>query len=286
MVFNVAKVLTIKLRCRETDPSVLIFYARFLPALLLIAPAYYSGYTVHDTAVFIGGTIVAAILTLFASLLYVSSMQLGDLSLVSPMQAAVPVFMVLTTSLLYGETPALTALVLILLISASVAYVLLASAKRKGAECHDRVYLPVAMSLAAAALYGVSTVVDRVAIAATSNGAILYAACWNGITVGLLSYYLFKNHRVVVAEAKSQSANILLYALVVTIAFVLQQFAVQESIAIANGVTYVKAVVMIHIGIAALLGLFLLKEKVRPDLLFANAIALAGGMALLTQVSA
>ncbi len=284
MFFNVAKVLTIKTICKNTNPSVLIFYARLIPALFLILPAYYSNYIINDAPIFWGATFFAAILTLFASVLYVKAMQTGDLALVSPIQASVPVFMILTTFILYDEKPEPAALLLILAIALSVSYVLLKSAKTKNRDAHQKIFLPVLMSFAASALYGISTVVDRVAIAATTNGAILYSACWHIMTVLLLSSYLAKNYKTVIREAKRNYSNIAVYIIVAMLAFVLQQLSVQESVEIKNGVTYVKAIVMLHIGIAALVGISILKEKPQTDLLIANAIALFYGIALIAIV--
>jgi drug/metabolite transporter (DMT)-like permease len=284
MVFNVAKVLSVKTICKNTNPSVLVFYARLVSAILLIIPAYYSGYEVNDTLLFWGATLLAAILTMFASVLYVKSMQAGDLALVSPIQASVPVFMILTTFVLYNEKPGAIEFLLISMIAVSVAYVLLKSAKARNTQSHNSVFLPVLMSFSASALYGVSTVVDRIAISATTNGALLYSACWNSVTVLLLSYYLFNNYKEVILEAKRQYSNISIYILIATFAFVLQQLSVQESIQIENGVTYVKAIVMLHIGLSALAGVTMLKEKVSADLLISNGIALAGGISLITIV--
>lgn len=281
MAFNVAKVLSVKTICREINPSVLVFYARLAPALLLIAPAYYANATLLDARLFFGATAAAAFLTIIASVLYLRSMQTGDLALVSPIQASVPVFMILTTCILYGEKPGAAALFFILAIAGSVGYVLVKSARSSRNRASQDIFLPVVMSFAASALYGVSTVIDRIAIAATVNGAMLYSLCWNLMTVLLLTPYLVKSRDTLINEARNRPSGIIVYALFVTFAFVLQQLAVQESLHIDNGVTYVKAIVMLHIGIAATLGITLFKEKVGLDLLVSNAVALFCGIALI-----
>lgn len=284
MLFNVGKVLSVKTLCRDIDPSVLIFWARLLPAVLLVVPAWYSGYAVVDAVVFWGATVLAAVLTMAASLLYVRAMQLGDISLVSPIQASVPVFMVLTTWFLFDEKPGPISFLLILLIASAVAWVLLRSSNglNKGARVGS--FAPVLMSFAAAMLYGISTIVDRVAIAATTQGALLYSACWHVVTVLLMSRYLWRHHGVVFALAGKRRLAIAVYVAMSTGAFVVQQLAVQGSLDIHNGVTYVKAIVMLHIGIAALVGLLLLRERLRGDLLVANVVAIGGGVGLILSV--
>ncbi len=284
MAFNVAKALSVKTLCREIDSSALVFHARLLPALALILPAYYSGFQVIDANTFWGATLVAAVLTLFASVLYVKSIQLGNLALVSPIQASVPVFMILTTYVLYGEKPGMMQFLLIMTIAASVAYVLLRTSRSRNTPFQDDVFRPVVMSFAAAALYGISTVIDRIAIAATSHGALFYAACWHAVTVVLLSFYLARHYRTVLSEITAHLSPIVVFILFTSGAFVLQQLSVQESLAIANGVTYVKAIVMLHIGISALLGVVLLRERIAPDLLVSNTIALSAGITLIASV--
>ncbi|MET0091482.1 MAG: hypothetical protein ABW068_15945 [Candidatus Thiodiazotropha sp.] len=45
-----------------------------------------------------------------------------------------------------------------------------------------------------------------------------------------------------------------------------------------------KAIVMLHIGITALLGVALLRERISADLLLSNTIALSAGLALIASV--
>ncbi|MET0091483.1 MAG: hypothetical protein ABW068_15950 [Candidatus Thiodiazotropha sp.] len=52
MMFNVAKALSVKTLCRDIEPSALVFYARLIPALALILPAYYSDYQINDVPLF------------------------------------------------------------------------------------------------------------------------------------------------------------------------------------------------------------------------------------------
>jgi hypothetical protein len=74
------------------------------------------------------------------------------------------------------------------------------------------------------------------------------------------------------------------FILFTTGAFVLQQLSVQESLSIDNGVTYVKVIVMLHIGVTALLGIALFREQVSLDLLVSNTIALTAGITLIASV--
>ena len=90
--------------------------------------------------------------------------------------------------------------------------------------------------------------------------------------------------RSVFALAGKRRLAIAVYVAMSAGAFVVQQLAVQGSLDIHNGVTYVKAIVMLHIGIAALVGLLLLRERLRGDLLVANVVAIGGGVGLILSV--
>ena len=280
MTLNVAKILFLKTTCKTIEPSILIFSARFFPAVILLLPAYFSDYKVLDAATFSAATCLAAILTMFASVLYIKSLQKGFVAIVSPIQASVPIFMILTTYLLYNEKPGYVALAFIIAIACSLSYVILATSRNKNGNAHKENFTPVIMSISAAALYGISTVIDRIAISATTNGAVLYSVCWSSVTTILLTSYFIKHHDAFFFEVKRNSYPILWYSIIATLAFVFQQLAVEKSITIDNGVTYVKSIVMIHIGIAAILGMILFKEKPSKGILASNSIALLSGIGL------
>jgi hypothetical protein len=146
-------------------------------------------------------------------------------------------------------------------------------------------------SLIAAFLFGISTVLDRVAIASVTNGALVYSAYWNLITTLLLVPILYSkgairlighNHNCKLCK---EYKRILLYAVLTISAFIFQQFAVQYSLSIDNGITYVKSVVMTHISFVALFSIFFLKEKISYLLIFSGVLTFLSGIGLILSVS-
>jgi hypothetical protein len=68
------------------------------------------------------------------------------------------------------------------------------------------------------------------------------------------------------------------------LAFLFQQYGVQLSLPLENGVTYVKTLVMTHIIFASLLGAWLTREKIQKDLALAGIGAFAGGIGLILSI--
>jgi hypothetical protein len=134
--------------------------------------------------------------------------------------------------------------------------------------------------LIAAVLFGLSTVLDRVAIATVMNGALVYSAYWNLVSAVLMmpKFYLTRKFG---QKTSIFQAPIAFYALLTLVAFVCQQFAVQYSLMIPNGVTFVKTIVMTHIALVALVGIFILKEQTHQKVLFAGLITFLASISLL-----
>jgi drug/metabolite transporter (DMT)-like permease len=278
MLANFGKVLLVKKKCQQIDSWLLVFYARLVSALVLLLLLYFLDYKIPTSITFWGVTLVTALLTLAASILYVESIKKGQLSVVVPIQASVPLFMIMVTTIAYHEIPNRHALLSILIIVISIGYILVVTTK--SVTLSKSVNFSVLLSLVAAALFGISTVLDRVAIATVVNGAVVYSAYWN-----LISALLMVPQFLLTKKAKKTKiafrAPIAFYSFLTLMAFVFQQLGVQYSLAINNGVTYVKTIVMIHIALVALAGIFMLKEKTRRGVLVAGLITLMASVSLL-----
>ncbi len=283
MLANVAKVLLVKTYCRTVESWTLLFFARLLPGIVLLTVLYFIDYRILDSLAFWGATLGAAIITIGASLLYMEAVKRGDLSLITPIQATVPVFMIGCTFVLYGEIPDTQSLAFILMIVISVSFVLQSSSRRKKTTntLHNRRAL--AYSLFAAALFGISTVLDRIAINATTHGALVYSAYWHLLTLLLLVPLLWVKRQQLVLAAGIKG-SVIIYVLVVLAAFISQQFAVQLSLDLDNGVTFVKTIVMTHIVIASAIGIIYLKERASTAIWIANLTTAFSGIGLLWSI--
>jgi len=269
MLANFGKSLLIKQKCQHIDSWLLVFSARLISAIALMLLVYFLDYEIPTSPTFWLITLATALLSIVASTLYVEAIKKGQLSIVVPIQATVPLFMIIVIMIAYHEMPNQQALISILFIVTAIGYILFASVNKQNINTS---LFSVLLSLVAAIIFGLSTVLDRVAIAAVANGAIVYSAYWNLISAILMTpiFYVKKT------KLKFQ-ASIAFYALLTLIAFVFQQFGVQYSLDIENGVTYVKTIVMTHIALVALAGLFLLKEKPSFGILIAGLTTFGTG---------
>jgi hypothetical protein len=137
-------------------------------------------------------------------------------------------------------------------------------------------------SISAAMLFGISTVLDRIAIAAVTQGGLVYSAYWHIITTIILFPIIF--FRAASANWSQHFFAIISYAILALIAFVFQQLAVQYSLIIDNGVTYVKSIVMIHISLVTIISIFILKEKHNNQLLATSLLTFMGGFGLIMSI--
>jgi uncharacterized membrane protein len=181
---NAAKVLIVKRLCGGIDSRLIVLVGRAFSALVLMPILLMQGRSVPTIGLFWGATIGAAVLTAFSSVVYTEAIKKGPLALVIPVQASVPVFTLLTLWLAHSETPASGAIVLMLLSMAAIAWMLYANYRHEDTGCR-KTYFAV-LSLIAAILFGVSTVLDRVAIAHAAYGALAFSAIWNLLSAILL----------------------------------------------------------------------------------------------------
>ncbi len=283
MLANLGKVFLVKTRCREVDSWTLMFYARLLPGIALLSALPFFDHAIHNTSVFWSATFAAALITIGASLLYMEAIKQGQLSVVTPIQATIPLFMVVCTYALYEEAPDAISFIFIGLIVLSVSFVLRSSSIKKSNTEHAHPARALIYSFIAAALFGISTVLDRVAISVADNGALVFSAYWHLLTLMLIAPILWTKRKQLSLNTCFKG-SVMLYVLVVLCAFISQQYAVQLSLNIDNGVTFVKTIVMTHIVIAAAIGILYLKERANPMVWVANLITALSGIGLLWSI--
>ena len=181
---NAAKVLTVKRLCGGIDSRLVVLTGRLFSGVVLLPLLLYRGEAMPTEPLFWIATIAAAVITAFASVLFTEAVKKGTLALVIPAQAAVPVFTLLTLWCSGGKTPTPAAILLMMFSMAAVGWMLYAN-HRGETPAHRKTFYAV-LSLIAAALFGVSTVLDRVAIAHAAYGALAYSTIWNLLSAALL----------------------------------------------------------------------------------------------------
>jgi drug/metabolite transporter (DMT)-like permease len=281
---NAAKVLIVKLFCRGIDSRLLVFSGRLVSTLVLLPVLMISYRGLPSDGLFWAVIAVTAILTAVASVLYTQALQQGVLAIVLPTQAAVPVLSLVTLWIGWSETPSPRSAVLMTVSMICLAYALSAQAPRSERNPDGRRY--VVYALIAAVLFGVTTILDRVAIARVAFGALAYSACWNLASTVLMGVQcrqagLFRSATLL----RTNIGPILLYSGAVLAAFYTQQYAVQLSLSIPGGVVHVKSIVMLHLPVVMLAGYLWLKEKISPRSLIAGLLALAAGWMLIRDIA-
>jgi len=248
MLAAAAKAEAIK-RAVAIDALTLLFFSR-LAAFLLLLP-WLAGSRLPQEPQFWLVTLTTVVLTLLAGLMQIRALHEGELTRVAPMQALVPVLMLPFTALIFGEYPAPLALFFLLGVVGGLSVLL------GGGEWAAGGMRPLLLMLGATLLYALCTVLDRVAIAAAPEGAYSYSLIWNGISALLLALLLRRRPTL----SPDQGRLLLPVVLATAVAFVAQQYAVQTSLSVANGVTYVKAIVMLNIALLLFAGVFLFGEQ-------------------------
>jgi drug/metabolite transporter (DMT)-like permease len=284
LVANAAKVLIVKLFCRDIDSRLLVFSGRLISTLVLLPVLMISYRGLPSDGLFWAVIAVTAILTAVASVLFTQALQHGVLTVVLPTQAAVPVLSLVTLWVGWSEAPSPRSAVLMTVSMICLAYALSAQAPRSGQNPDGRRF--VVYALIAAVLFGVTTILDRVAIARVAFGALAYSACWNlasTVLMGTQCYHagLFRPS----GRLRGDAGPILLYSAAVLAAFYTQQYAVQLSLHIPGGVVHVKSIVMLHLPVVMLAGYLGLKEKISTRSLIAGLLALAAGWMLIRDIA-
>lgn len=277
---NAAKVLTVKRLCGGIDSRLVVLAGRLFSGAVLLPILLVQGGAVPADPLFWAATVAAAVITAFASVLFTEAVKKGVLALVIPAQAAVPVFTLLTLWVSGGKTPTAAAVALMLLSMAAVGWMLYAN--HRGENPADRQTFFALLSLAAAAMFGVSTVLDRVAIAHAVYGALAYSAIWNLLSAALLGLERIRTHTAQKAFTLNLAMlwPLTLYGLMVLISFFTQQLAVQQSLQIAGSVVNVKSIVMLHLPVVLLVGIVFFGERIVRQAAVAGAAALIFGLAL------
>lgn len=103
-LFDALKDMTGKKALKDASPYLFLFaYSAFSLPLLLIAAFVFGLAPVNST--FWWAAIAGSLTNVIAIILYAKALQSGELSLTVPLMAFVPVFMLLTSRIMLGESP-------------------------------------------------------------------------------------------------------------------------------------------------------------------------------------
>jgi uncharacterized membrane protein len=290
MLANVGKVLTVKYCCGGIDSRVVVFCGRIVSAAVLMPFLCYSGIGFPTDGMFWLVIVATSLMTAVASVLFTDAVKFGKLTVVMPMQAAVPVFSLLTLWMFWKELPRSASIVLMLLSMAAVAWTLYADSRDKTTNGK---MIFVWLSLVSAVLFGVCTILDRVAIGRLAQGALAYSACWNLFSALLMGAEVLRTRTkkpgtvTCFAEQSPEigkSGNcprfsqvwpvLAVYSAAALSAFFFQQYAVQLSQTIPGAVVNVKSIGMLYLPIVVLIQSLTLTERPKAMTLAAGISAI------------
>jgi drug/metabolite transporter (DMT)-like permease len=273
MTAEVGKVLAVKHLCRGINSRIVVLSSRVVSAAALTPILFVCGVGFPVDAIFWVVIVVTSLITAVASVWMTDAVKFGNLTAVMPMQAAAPVFSLLTLWLGWHETPEKAESIVLMLLSMAAVGVTLYAANRDKTSGGNPFY--TVLSLAAAILFGVSTILDRTAIGRVAQGALAYTACWNLFSAFLMAAETARTKAWQGVLLSRSWLPLTVYSLAALAAFISQQYAVQQSLAISGAVVNVKSIVMLHLPVLVVLGMLVFRERPKPLTLAASLSAIA-----------
>jgi len=282
MAANAGKVLAVRRLCGGIDSRFLVFLSRAGAAAVLMPILLASEFAVPRSWVFWGVTLVTAVLTAVASVLLTEAIKKGQLASVMPMQATVPVFMAAVLMIGFDERPGIESLAWIMATVVCLGLTLYFGAAQKAARPSKTVIFTV-FSLTAAVIFGLTTVLDRVAIQAAAGGALAYSGCWNLASAVILAIECGRSN----TGRRLKKADLLPAAVfcgAALAAFYSQQLAVELSASIPGAVVNVKTIVMLHLPVVIMTNFIVFNDKCSKKLLIFGLLTIICGIGMINSL--
>jgi drug/metabolite transporter (DMT)-like permease len=241
--------------------SLLISFATRVFSLLFLLPLL-AVFPLHNwtTPLFWGVIACTAMFTGIATVVQVHAIKRYDLSSSLPFLAFVPLFMIGSVYLVFGEAPDLRSCAGVLLLSLGAFVV---HFDRKQGLPSLWAARGAGLFLLVAVIYGFTTTFDRLAISTNASGGFTYTFFWHVASVALFAL-IFIDHRKAPAyrdQIIHQWPVFAMQGLLAVLAFLCQMWAVETARGVAANVIYVKALTMLEILLGAIAGIWLFREK-------------------------
>lgn len=272
MTAEVGKVLAIKHLCKEVNSRIVVLASRLISSIVLIPILLIHGIGFPKDGIFWTVIVATSLITAIGSIWMTDAVKFGNLSAVMPMQAAVPVFSLLTLWIGWHETPERTQSIVLMLLSMAAVGLTLYASNRDTTHAGKSIY--AFLSLAAAVLFGFTTILDRVAVARIAHGAFAYTACWNLFSLAVMAFETTRTGAWRGLRFSRSSAGVIVYSLSALAAFISQQYAIELSISIPGAVVHIKSISMLHLPLLVIVGIVLLGERPKPLTLAASLSAI------------
>ncbi len=286
-LFFALRFVYIKHLLSHVSSGVLALSGRFFSLLFLLPLMPFKSLAVPDAPLFWKTIAVTASLTVIASLLQLKAVKKYDLSSSLPFMSFIPLFMVISVYLIFGEMPASSTFPGVVLLCAG-AYII-------GLERNMSLFLPFKnllnnrgglLFLGVAFIYGFTTTLDRVAIDSAGGGAFAYSFYWNLFSVGLflMMFFNVKKAAHYRREIKTNIFHLAVQGFLGIVAFYSQMIAIEGAQHVAANVIYVKALTLFQMLVGVLFGIFFFREGNARSRLAGAFFMFAGAVILILFV--
>jgi len=253
--FNAARGVATKQTLKKFDKYVVSWAMHLVSGLLILSLFFFIDFpALQDDfwSVFIADCALSAV----ATILSVKAILRSDISLVMPMTAFTPIFMIFTSFLMLGEFPSFNGLIGIILIVIG-AYCLNINEKKKGWIAPLRALMREEgprLMLAAALIWSITGNMDKIAIEASSS---IFFAMAENIFISMLIFpfayrKVAKQGEGIIKERK----GLLTVGVLAALMYIFQTVAITQTL-----VVYVVAIKRLSILISIILGGLIFKEK-------------------------
>lgn len=244
-----------KLMAQKQHPlSVSLFIHGFGAVMLLLLTLFSGKSLLLDTESFVL-VFITSLIAALAGLIILTSLKKGDLSLISPIQTTTPIIVLLLAIFFLSETPQPIGLAGIMLVVFG-GVVLDKSPKESFISIARRIisYRPALLALAAASLYAVASVLDKVGLE-TIDPLVWMTYVYGLIFLILLPVALYSSN-IPFKRLKKSATPLLLGAILSVTAIYFQM----QALAIGN-VTYVMAIKRLSTVFTVTLAILLVRER-------------------------
>ena len=284
MIANLARVVIVKKMTDGIDSRLLLFTARIVTVIVLLPLLLKSETGFPHDLKFWMVTLFTSVITAASSIMFTDAVKHGKLSVIMPMQAAVPVFMLVTSAIVLKELPDIVPIMFMLLSMVALAYTLYSTGSETETDRSERSMYWTMFSLMAAIMFGISTVADQLAIERVVDGALAYTVCWNILSTVILGAESARAGALKNIQFRKNFVTLAVYSIATLSAFYLQQLALQFSLGIKGSVVINKAIIMTHMPLVIIVGLIFFKEKITYKIIIGGVLALLFSIGLLISI--
>ena len=288
--FYSLRYIVIKKYLGGASSFVIAFSMRFFGALAIAPFAFTAGGGAIDDGLFWAVIFATASLTGISSLIQFHAVKNFEISASLPFLSFVPFFMTFWAYLIFGSAPGIySSFGMLLLCSGAYA---LNREKGKGSDSGPAKTFSNwfygffngggALFFVSAAILGLTTVLDKLAIENAGAGGLRYSICWNAFSALLFSPFFFmtENYERRVSQFGAHLGYFALQGVLGIAAFASQMLAVEYCKDTAANVIYVKSLTMLQILFAVVIASFVFDEK-NGKARLAASIAMVAGAALI-----